>query len=375
MLRKAGLLATEVCAPGGIQSFMLRLTEVLGALVRDGDASKAFCVSLNDTTADLRHHASFPTAVATLGAGRSKWRLARQALRVVNGAEVLLVGHVALSPLALALKSLGFVRRYCVILHGVEAWAPAGWLRRLALRHADRLVATTRYTADVCARANHLPSSHFSIIPLCADERPVSPAQGFRLNGDFKLLCVARQDASERYKGFEPMFEALALLKGMHERIHLNLVGDGDDQLRLRAHACMLGVADRVTFWGRLAEENLAAAYEACDVYVMPSQREGFGIVFLEAMRQRKPCIGGRHGGTPEVIDHGRTGFLVDHGDAEGLAQRIRLLHASPELCAQMGEQGCELLYSRFSAAAFEAAYRGMLLGTIAQPVLCIPDQ
>jgi len=74
---------------------------------------------------------------------------------------------------------------------------------------------------------------------------------------------------------------------------HLNLVGTGDDQPRLEAVASALGVEDRVTFWGVLDDARLGAAYADCDVFVMPSKEEGFGIVFLEAMLRGKPCIGG----------------------------------------------------------------------------------
>ena len=147
---------------------------------------------------------------------------------------------------------------------------------------------------------------------------------------------------------------------------HLNLVGTGNDQPRLKAVASELGVEDRVTFWGVLDKARLAAAYEDCDVFVMPSKNEGFGIVFLEAMRRGKPCIGGAHGGTPEVIEDGKSGFLVEYGDVDALVRYLLALRADPELRRRLGERGRELARSRFSAAAFGDRWRQLVLEELA---------
>jgi glycosyltransferase involved in cell wall biosynthesis len=89
-----------------------------------------------------------------------------------------------------------------------------------------------------------------------------------------------------------------------------------------------------------VSDEELVELYKSCDIFLMPSRQEGFGIVFLEAMAFKKPVIGGNHGGTPEVILDNETGFLVEHGDVDGLADRIAILLRDPELCKRMGEAG-----------------------------------
>jgi glycosyltransferase involved in cell wall biosynthesis len=279
--------------------------------------------------------------------------------------EVLVVGHLGPSPLAWLLKTIGRVERYVVVLHGIEAWRRLPWPERWAAQRADAVVATTTFTAREFGRLNGVREDRLHVIPLCADERIGGENGDFRLNGAFKLLCVARQDASERYKGFEMIFEALARIPDPPEP-HLNLVGTGDDQPRLKTVASALGVADRVTFWGVLDDARLAAAYEDCDVFVMPSKGEGFGIVFLEAMLRGKPCIGGAHGGTPEVIEHGRSGFLVEYGDVDALVRYLLALRSDPDLRRRLGERGRELVKSRFSAAAFRERWRRLVLEELA---------
>jgi glycosyltransferase involved in cell wall biosynthesis len=275
--------------------------------------------------------------------------------------DVLFVGHLGVGPVAYAMKLLRRVRNYYVILHGIEAWKRVSALDRRALMGAKKIIATTRYTAEECGRHNGIPPDRFTVIPLCADERPVTPSPNFQLNGDFKLLCVARQDATERDKGFEHVFAALARLRPSHPGIHFNLVGDGNDQPRLKAHSEAMGVQESVTFWGRLSEDDLAAAYQQCDVFVMPSKKEGFGIVFLEAMRHGKPCIGGNHGGTPDVIEHGRSGYLVEYGDVSALSEYIRKLVDESELCQALGRRGAYLMQDRFAHRNFVANYARLL--------------
>jgi glycosyltransferase involved in cell wall biosynthesis len=361
--RHIGLLAPEMCTPGGVQAYMLRLAEAL-APGRPGDGYAFHCASLNDTTESLRRHPSLRSCATLYGASRSKWRLALRLLAFPR-LEVLVVGHLGPSPLAWLLKAIGRVERYVVVLHGIEAWRRLPWPERWAAQRADAVVATTTFTEREFGRLNGVREDRLYVISLCADERSWGENARFKLNGAFKLLCVARQDASERYKGFEMIFEALARIPDPPVP-HLNLVGTGDDQPRLRAIASALGVADRVTFWGVLDDAQLAAAYEDCDVFVMPSKMEGFGIVFLEAMLRGKPCIGGAHGGTPEVIEHGKSGFLVEYGDVDALVRYLLALRADPDLRRRLGERGRELVKSRFSAAAFRERWRRVVLEDLA---------
>jgi phosphatidylinositol alpha-1,6-mannosyltransferase len=357
-----GLLAPEMCTRGGVQSFMWRIAEVIHSLALDGYVD-GFLFSLNDTDDDLRAQPNAPCNLRLYGAGRNRVELARRMLWSAPPLDVLIVGHIGPAPLALGLRCAGRVGRYHLILHGIEAWSRSGFMIRTAARYADRIVATTRFTASEYSRHNQIPSEKFEVIPLCADERDVEPSKGLQLNGSFKLLCVARMDATERYKGIEHLFEALACLRAEVPGIHLNLIGEGTDRGRLEAVAGRLNVADQVTFWGQLPPADLAAAYDHCDVFVMPSLREGFGIVFLEAMRRGKPCIGGRHGGTPEVIKDGESGFLVRFGDVTTLARYISMLSRDHQLAAQLGLRGQELLKTRFSATEFRKAYRRLILG------------
>lgn len=355
--RQIGLLASEMATRGGMQSFMQRISDVISGVVDEDKSAQGFCLSLNDTTDALRRHPVIPSNLDVWGAAGSKYGLMAHALTKLPQTDVLFVGHLGVAPVAHLMKLIGRVKRYYVTVLGIEAWKLVTPIKRRALLGADSIIAISCHTAEECARHNDIPTNQFTVIPLCADERPITPSPDFRLKGEFKLLCVARLDATERYKGIEHIFEALKLLRFSHPQLHLNLVGDGDDRPRLKAIAADLGISKQVTFWGRQSDAGLAAAYQQCDVFVMPSEREGFGIVFLEAMRYGKPCIGGNHGGTPEVIVDGITGYLVNYGDVDTLSCKLCLLIENDQLRQSMGEASCQLVDSKFSYPCFRKLY------------------
>src|SRR5262249_26087317 len=110
------------------------------------------------------------------------------------------------------------------------------------------------------------------------------PAPGF-------ALIVGRMAAAERYKGHDLLLDVWPKVAAAVPDARMVVVGGGDDRARLEARAAALGGG--VVFAGSLAPAALARRYRECAFFVMPSRGEGFGIVYLEAMRAGKACIGG----------------------------------------------------------------------------------
>jgi glycosyltransferase involved in cell wall biosynthesis len=140
------------------------------------------------------------------------------------------------------------------------------------------------------------------------------------------LLYVGRLSAEKGLERLKPMLEALPGTR-------LALVGDGPHRKALEGVFTGLPVS----FAGFLHGDELAAAYGSSDVFVMPSRTETLGLVVLEAMATGLPVVGARAGGIPEMIEHGRTGFLFDE-PAEAVESIRGLLHC-PENRHAMGER------------------------------------
>jgi glycosyltransferase involved in cell wall biosynthesis len=163
-----------------------------------------------------------------------------------------------------------------------------------------------------------------------------------------RVLAVGRLTY---YKGFDVLLRALKRL----ETASLMLIGSGEQEADLRALAIDLGVQRRVAFCGNVDDATLAAAYEAADIFCLPSieRSEAFGLVLLEAMRARLPTVASAIAGSGvnTVVDHGHTGFLVEPGNPLSLAQALEKLIQDPSLRQSMGLAGHERWQRKFSLA------------------------
>ena len=109
-------------------------------------------------------------------------------------------------------------------------------------------------------------------------------------------------------------------------------------------------------FLGRVDEQQLDELYRSCRLFVMPSRDEGFGLVFLEAMRAGRPCIGGC-GAASEIIQHGVTGLIVDPELRPDLTAALERLYSEPDTCRQFGAAGRERFLSTFTNDCFQARF------------------
>ena len=157
------------------------------------------------------------------------------------------------------------------------------------------------------------------------------------------------------------LITALPRLLPRWPELQLALAGDGDDREWLEDLAEETGVRRHVHFLSGLSYAELAASYGHCEIFALPSRGEGFGLVYLEAMACGKPVIGGAHGGAPEVIEDGKTGYLVQHGDAVQLATAMETLLADPSLGQEMGRRGKQRVDHEFRFSVFAKSFRKIL--------------
>ena len=161
-------------------------------------------------------------------------------------------------------------------------------------------------------------------------------------------------------KGQDEVIRALPAIRREFPDVRLLIVGRDDRQAmresftdELKALARELGVEANVIFTGQ--RPDMPAVMAAATLFALPSDEEPFGLVFAEAMAMKKPVVALDNGGTPEVVDHGRSGLLSAKGDQEALAANILKLLRDPELAARMGEYGRTQVEARFTAARMAA--------------------
>jgi phosphatidylinositol alpha-1,6-mannosyltransferase len=247
-------------------------------------------------------------------------------------------------------------RPYAVFLHGIEAWRSLAPSQRRVLSGAALRVANSQFTARRVAEA-HPGIGAIAACPLSLPpdfERPAAAA-GADIGsiGPRAVILVARMIMAERYKGHDELLEAWPGVVARVPDAQLVFVGSGDDAPRLKAKAAALGVGDAVILTGFVSDAQLQAIYDRAAVFAMPSRGEGFGLVYLEAMSHRLPCIGSIHDAAGEIIEDGVTGLLVDQSDQAHLTDRLLHLLTDEARCVEMGARGYQRLQREFSYAQF----------------------
>jgi phosphatidylinositol alpha-1,6-mannosyltransferase len=360
-------LFPELDAPGGIQ----RAGRHLALLLSEYAASQKMeyrILSLNDTQELHRIRVAEREFVFT-GAARGKGRFAASAMRAARRRpKLVLAAHPNLAPIVSAMRVLAPRMKSIVCTHGVEVWEPLSLVRRRSLRRADLVLSPSHATADFVESLQGVRKQRIRVLPWALDpdfDTSASAKTSSKLPGAFPsgrvILTVGRWLANERYKGMDTIILALPRLLPRWPDLQLVMVGSGDDRQWLESIAQESGVRLHVHFLSDLSYEELSACYAASSLFALPSRGEGLGFVYLEAMARSIPVIGGAHGGAPEVIQDGVTGYLVQHGDAAQLATSIDVLLANPELASQMGRRGRERVETEFRFNVFAKAFRKIL--------------
>jgi phosphatidylinositol alpha-1,6-mannosyltransferase len=273
----------------------------------------------------------------------------------VDNRTLVIVQHVHLLPTALPLVARG--ARLLAVLHGIEAWTRLRPLERAAMRRAWKIAAVSAHTARRFRDANR----DFAGIPIevCAPGLPEPAAVPHdRVAGPYALI-VARMNSAERYKGHDELLEVWPAVRAKVPQARLVVAGGGDDRARLEQKAASLSVAGAVRFEGVVDERRLQALYRSATVFAMPSPNEGFGLVYVEAMRAGIPCIV-CSGAAEEIVDHERTGLVVPPRDRALLERALVRLLTGDDERARMGAAATAAC-RRFTAEAFRARVAALL--------------
>lgn len=212
---------------------------------------------------------------------------------------------------------------------------------RAALAKATRVIANSRYTASLAGA--YVDAGHLSVVTPPIEPQPdAAPAAIADLRRRFGPgPIVASLCRLEPRKGIDRLIGAMASRPALSGS-RLLIAGDGPDRARLEELARSSPAASSIHFLGRVDERDKAALLDLCDVFAMPSRREGasvegFGIVYLEAGWYGKPSLGGTDGGAADAIEDGTTGLLCDGANGEEVAAALERLLTDTGLRSRLG--------------------------------------
>jgi glycosyltransferase involved in cell wall biosynthesis len=357
-------LFTGLLYPGGIERVARHVGAVLASYAKErGETCQL--LSLNDPMG-VHDVELGGVHFSVEGFNREKAKFFSKVARFALSARIVYVGHANIAPFNFLFRL--FHCRTIVASHGVDVWGAVRWWRRLGLRLADRVTAPSTFTAEKLVSVQGIKPDSVALLPWALDpgfqfittkeklkKRNLPPGK--------ILLTVSRLATRDQYKGVDTVIQALQNVRETFSDVYYIILGDGDDRPRLEQIAKDSGVDDCVFFKGTVSDRELHEYFQDCDVFVMPSEGEGFGLVFIEAMAFGKPVVGGRHAGPLDIIVDGETGLLVECGDVPGLTQCLLHLLKDQSLRNRMGEAGRRRVRELYTFNRFKQELVAMLNG------------
>ncbi|MBI3590060.1 MAG: glycosyltransferase family 4 protein [Candidatus Melainabacteria bacterium] len=343
---------------GGIQTFNRSLVKSLSNIA-EHRGWKVTLLVLNDkgnnTISDFYINRS---KVKYLSFNGSKFKFIISAILNALHSSIIVIGHVNYSPLAGILRLFSVKAKLYLIVFGIDVAGKLPCFQRFSLRHLTKIVSISEYTKNQILLFNSFEKSKFCIMP-CTLEPFFDEKSSYKDRNDLSLpsgkmiLTVSRLEAHERYKNIDLVIEAMpGILKEVPDAFYV-VVGDGSDKKRLEKLAKNLSLAGKIIFTGKVSNELLISYYKLCDLFILPSTQEGFGIVFLEAMYFAKPCIGANAGAVPEVVKDRETGYLVEP-EKKAISRSVTNLLQDDLLRDKIGKAGKERFEKEFSFVEFQ---------------------
>jgi phosphatidylinositol alpha-1,6-mannosyltransferase len=262
-------------------------------------------------------------------AGRLRFSLAAMRLALHRGPfDVVFCGHVYSAPLAYAVsKMLG--KPMWLQVHGIDAWESPNLIIRWSVERADLLTAVSRYTRRRVLQWAFVSPERVRVLPntmhpLIRERDPHARISNqYPFAGKPYLITVARINKEDEYKGHRRVLDVLPEVRLRYPDLQYVVAGEGSDRLNLEAYAAQLGLTEAVHFLGYISPGELSVLLAASRAFVMPSSKEGFGIVFLEAAAYGIPVIGGNVDGSVDALCDGAIGTIVDLEGSTSLREAI----------------------------------------------------
>ncbi len=232
---------------------------------------------------------------------------------------------------------------------------------RFLLRSSDRIIAPSiGYQKDFLNVFPDLREQTTSIHNgVDLTELTALNANPTRVNQDPYLLCIAQHNDK---KGLDVLLCALRLLHTRGMPAKLLLVGDGPRREKLQHLAASLGIDGSVVFLGEQRRADVVKLLQGCEVFVLPSRSEPFGIAIIEAMACHKPVVATSVGGIPEIIDNGKNGVLVPPDNPDALAEALFNVCKDESLQQRLGANGYHTVQERFrlehNGASYESIFK-----------------
>jgi phosphatidyl-myo-inositol dimannoside synthase len=321
-------------ATGGIEKVCRVVCKALSDLNGTEGLGSVKVLSMYDGQGDA--DAKYISPALFSGYGQKKMSFVKSAILQGRASNIVILSHVNLLSIGFLIKLFSPQTKLVLFAHGIEVWGPLSGLRKKMLNKCDRIFSVSQFTKDTMMQLYQVREDKITVLNNCIDpflpppettgkDSTLQKKYGFKKD-DIVLMTLTRLSSKELYKGYDHVLFSLGFLKDKYPAIKYLIVGRYDDKEKERLDKIIqeLSLQEYVVFTGYIPDEQLAKHYRLADIYVMPSKKEGFGIVFIEAMHYGLPVIAGNKDGSVDALCNGKLGILVNPDNQEEINEAIQ---------------------------------------------------
>lgn len=256
--------------------------------------------------------------------------------------DVVILSHINLLSIAYLIKRFSPKTKVYLIAHGIEIWRKLPEAKLKALNKLDKIIAVSHFTKEKIKTEHKINDNNIEVLNNCLDpfyyfpkdfSKPDALLKRYNLKKESTvIMCLSRLSSSEKYKGYDNVIKILPNLIQKNPEIIFLLAGkaDEEEQLRLKKLIAEFKIKNNIRMIGFVDEAELSDHFLLSDIFVMPSKKEGFGIVFIEAMASGLKVIAGNKDGSVDALNNGKLGKLVDPDDLNQVENALSELLDSP---------------------------------------------
>jgi len=358
------ILLTGVLERGGIQRVSKHYSSILTKFANKNNL-KVYLISLNDNS-DVKGFEFNKNYYNLKSCGGNKIKFCFYAVYFGLKSKLLFSNHKSLAIICKLIKTLKPSIDYIILAHGREIWDyPPSWITKLSFNNAYKIIAVSNYTKSKIIDIYQLDNNKIQVINNALDpdfsfsneiemDLPIPQDSIF-------LLTVCRLNKSEPGKGVDTVLKSLPkVLEKVSNLIYI-IVGKGDLIKELSNLVVKLRINKNVIFIQDISDEILKEYFKRCEIFVMPSIQEGFGLVFIEAMYYRKPVIGCEQGGVMDIIENGINGYLIEENNSNQLSEYIIKLLTDKEIYTYLAFNAEKTVHEKFIFNTFEEKITNLL--------------
>ena len=265
------------------------------------------------------------------GFALNRIRFILKTIKVAKENDVVILSHINLALIGFLIKVLNPRCKLLLIAHGIEVWRPLSIIKNRFLGLCDTIICVSNFTRDQMISWHKTNPGKCIVLNNAIDSMMILPQQFLKPNylieryklttANKVIFSLTRLASTEQYKGHDQVIKVISHLKKEFPEIKYILSGKYDlkEEIRIKELITEYKVENEVILTGFISEEELSDHFLLADQFVLPSKKEGFGIVFIEALACGLPVICGNADGSIDAIRNGELGVAINVDEIDEL--------------------------------------------------------